>query len=108
AAIEVLKQSEPFEGGDISPTFYRGFAYLSMKSGKEAAGEFRKVVDRRTVNPNSPLHGIGQLLLARSLVLPGDTADARHAYQDLFALWKDADSDLTLLKQAKDEYSKLH
>ena len=81
-------------------------AYLSMKSGKEAAAEFKKVVDRKTINPLSPLHAISQLQLARSLALSGDTA-ARAAYQDLFAQWKDADPDLPLLKQAQAEYAKL-
>jgi serine/threonine protein kinase/tetratricopeptide (TPR) repeat protein len=106
-AIEALKTAELFEPGDIGPTFYRGQAYLSMKSGKEAAAEFRKIIDRKTINPLSPLHPISQLELARSLALAGDTAGARTAYQDLFAQWKDADPDLPLLKQAKAEYAKL-
>ena len=106
-AIEALKTAELFEPGDIGPTFYRGQAYLSMKSGKEAAAEFKKIIDRKTINPLSPLHPISQLELARSLALAGDTAGARTAYQDLFAQWKDADPDLPLLKQAKAEYAKL-
>jgi serine/threonine protein kinase/tetratricopeptide (TPR) repeat protein len=106
-AIEALKTAELFEPGDIGPTFYRGQAYLSMKSGKEAAAEFRKIIDRKTINPLSPLHPISQLELARSLALAGDTAGARTAYQDLFGQWKDADPDLPLLKQAKAEYAKL-
>jgi tetratricopeptide (TPR) repeat protein len=107
-AIEALKPVVPLEASDIAPTFYRGVAYFSMKSANEAAGEFRKVVDRRTINAVSPLHALSQLQLARSLALAGDTAGARSAYQDLFALWKDADPDLPLLKQAKDEYARLH
>jgi serine/threonine protein kinase/tetratricopeptide (TPR) repeat protein len=106
AAINALKTSALLEPSDISPTFYRGMAYLSMKSGKEAATEFKKVIDRKTINPLSPLHAISQLQLARSLTLSGD-AGARAAYQDLFAQWKDADPDLPLLKQAQAEYAKL-
>jgi len=108
AALAPLQAAAPFEPGDIGATFYRGLAYLSMKSGKEAAAEFRKVLDRKTINPASPLHAISRLQLARALALSGDTDGARTAYQDLFALWKDADPDLPVLKQAKDEYGRLH
>jgi serine/threonine protein kinase/tetratricopeptide (TPR) repeat protein len=107
AAVEVLKPAALLEPNDIGPTFYRGLAYLNMKSGKEAAAEFRKIHERRNINMLSPLHPISQLELARSLALTGDTAGARSAYQDFFALWKDADPDLPLLKQAKDEYARL-
>ena len=108
AAVDALKVSDQLEANDIGPTFYRGLAYLAMKSGKEAAAEFKKVVDRKVILPLSPCHAVGRLQLARSLALAGDTAGARSTYQDLFALWKDADSDLPLLKQAKDEYARLH
>lgn len=108
AAIEALKPAAMFELNDIGPTFYRGLAYLSIKSCREAAAEFKKIVDRKTINPLSPLHSISQLQLGRSLALAGDTEGARSAYQDLFALWRDADPDLPLLKQAKDEYARLH
>jgi len=107
-AIEILRPAEMLEANDVAPTFYRGLAYLSMKSGKEAAAEFKKVVDRRSIFPVVPLHSISRLGLARSLALAGDTAGARSAYQDLFAVWKDADPDLPLLKQAKAEYERLH
>jgi tetratricopeptide (TPR) repeat protein len=107
AAVEALKSSGLLEPSDIGPTFYRGLAYLDMKSGKEAAAEFKKIMDRRTIQAVSPLHPLSQLHLARSLSLTGDTAGARTAYQDFFAQWKDADPDLPLLKQAKGEYAKL-
>jgi len=106
AAINALKTSALLEPGDINPTFYRGMTYLSMKSGKEAATEFKKIIDRKTTYPLSPLHAISQLQLARSLALSGDTG-ARAAYQDLFAQWRDADPDLPILKQAQAEYAEL-
>ena len=108
AAVEILKPAELLEANDIGPTFYRGLAYLSLKSGKEAAAEFKKVVDRKNIFPLSPLHALSRLHVARSLALAGDTAGARSAYQDLFVIWKDADPDLSALKQAKDEYARLH
>ncbi len=107
AAVEALKSSGLFEPNDLGPTFYRGLAFLNLKQGKEAAAEFRKVIDRKTIAALSLLHPISHLQLARSLALAGDTAGARTAYQDLFAQWKDADLDLPLLKQAKPEYAKL-
>jgi len=108
AAVAILKPAELLEANDIGPTFYRGLAYFSQKSANEAAAEFKKVVDRKNIFPLAPLHPMSRLYLARSLALAGDTAGARSAYQDLFALWKDADPDLPLLKQAKDEYARLH
>jgi tetratricopeptide (TPR) repeat protein len=105
AAIEALKPSEALEGSDLDPTFYRGLAYLSMKSGKEAAVEFKKVIDRKGIFPQSALHSLAQLELARSLAVAGYAVGARSAYQDLFAIWKDADPDLPLLKQAQAEYA---
>ena len=56
---------------------------------------------------NFPWGALARLGLARAYVLQGDTAKARTAYQDFFALWKDADPDIPILKQAKDEYAKL-
>ncbi len=107
AAVEALKRAELLEPNDIGPTFYRGLAYLSMKSGKEAAAEFRKITDRKSINALSPVHPISQLELARSLALAGDIAGARTAYQDFFAQWKDADPDIPILVAAKAEYAKL-
>jgi pentatricopeptide repeat protein len=107
AAIDALKPSEAFERSDLDPTFYRGLAYLSMKSGKEAAAEFKKAIERKGIFPVSVLHSLSQLELARSLAISGASVGARSAYQDFFTLWKDADPDLPLLKQAKAEYVKL-
>jgi predicted Zn-dependent protease len=108
AAIEALKPADPMESNDVGPTFYRGIAYLNMKSAKEAAAEFKKIEERKYSFPLLPIHVIGQLELARALALSGDTAGARTGYQDLFAQWKDGDPNFAPLKQAKDEYSRLH
>jgi serine/threonine protein kinase/tetratricopeptide (TPR) repeat protein len=107
AAVEALKPSAAFERADPGTPFYRGLAYLSMKSGKEAAAEFRELLNRKTFFPLSALHVMSQLELARALAMAGDAPGARSAYQDLFAFWKDADPELPLLKQAKAEYAKL-
>jgi len=78
-----------------------------MHQGKEAVTEFQKFLDHRGIVMNFPLGALAHLGLARACVLSGDTAKARTKYQDFFALWKDADPDIPILKQAKAEYAKL-
>jgi serine/threonine protein kinase/tetratricopeptide (TPR) repeat protein len=107
SAVEALKPAAAFERADPGTPFYRGMAYLAMKSGTEAAAQFREITDRKSFFPLSAFHPMSQLGLARSLAMAGDAASARSAYQDLFAVWKDADPDLPLLKQAKAEYARL-
>ena len=78
-----------------------------MQDGKAAAAEFQKFIDYRGLVVNFPLGALARLGLARAHKLQGDTAKARAAYQDFLALWKDADPDIPILKQAKAEYAKL-
>ncbi len=89
------------------PVYVRGLAYLGAKRGKEAAAEFEKFLTHRGVYVNQPNGAAARLGLARAYALEGDDAKARVAYQDFFALWKDADPDVPLLVQAKAEYAKL-
>jgi eukaryotic-like serine/threonine-protein kinase len=91
----------------MHPPYVRGQAYLALHLGKEAASEFQKFVDHRTIVANSPLASLADLGLARADVLQRDNVKARAVYQDFFALWKDADPDIPILKQAKAEYAKL-
>ena len=90
----------------IAP-YTRGRIYLNKKDGANAAVEFRKITERRYLFASSPTFSLSQLGLARAYALQGDTAKARTAYQDFLATWKDADSDLLPLKEAKSEYAKL-
>jgi tetratricopeptide (TPR) repeat protein len=94
--------------GSMYPTFVRGQAYLMERQGQEAAGEFQKILDHRTIVLNSPLGALAHLGLGRAYVLQGDMAKARTAYQDFLALWKDGDPDIPILQEAKAEYAKLH
>ncbi len=89
------------------PVFVRGEAYLVAREGREAAAEFQKILDHRGIALNQPIGAIAHLGLARAYVLQGDTAKGRGAYKDFFTLWKDADPDIPVLKQAKAEYAKL-
>jgi len=116
-AVQILEETVPYDlafplpqftaGGTLYPPFVRGQAYLAMHKGKEAAAEFQKFLDHRTIVANFPISSLARLGLGRAYELQGDTAKAKAAYQDYFALWKDADPDIPILKQAKAEYAKL-
>jgi eukaryotic-like serine/threonine-protein kinase len=109
-AILLLRSTIPYELGTnagLLPIYLRGQAYLRMRAGKEAAAEFQKILDHRGVAPLSVLHVLARPGLARAYALQGDTAKSRAAYQDFFALWKDADPDIPILKEAKAEYATL-
>jgi serine/threonine protein kinase/Flp pilus assembly protein TadD len=87
--------------------YVRGEAYLHSHDGANAALEYQKILDHRGVQPTSPFLSLARLGLGRAYALQGDTAKAKSAYQDFFAIWKDADPDVPLLKTAKAEYEKL-
>jgi tetratricopeptide (TPR) repeat protein/predicted Ser/Thr protein kinase len=109
-AIELLQAASPYEFGWAAralPNYVRGHAYLKAHQGKEAAAEFQKILDHRGICATSPACALSHLQLARARAMSGDGADARTAYQDFFALWKDADPDVRVLNEAKAEYAKL-
>jgi len=85
----------------------RGQAYLLLRKGSEAAAEFEKLLDHPTLVVSNPLFALAHVGLARAYILGGDRAKARAAYQDFLTLWKDADPDIPILKEAKAEYEKL-
>ncbi len=107
-AIQLLETTRSYEGAALFQIAYlRGQAYLHQQKGAEAATELQKIIDHRGWQSPSPLYPLAQLGLAHAAVLQGDTAKARKAYQDFFALWKDADTDLLILIEARKEYEKL-
>jgi eukaryotic-like serine/threonine-protein kinase len=117
-AIAILRASVPYElaapppfSGTMYPVYLLGESYLRLGSdsgdGELAAAAFQKILDHPGVIVNFPLISLSHLGLGRARALSGDAARARTAYQDFFALWKDADSDIPILKQAKAEYAKL-
>jgi eukaryotic-like serine/threonine-protein kinase len=106
-AVELLQASSAYELGEdfrLSTAYVRGEAYLQMHDGKNAAEEFQKMLEHRALAPFFPLAKLGS---ARAYQLQGDAAKARAAYNDFFTLWKDADPDIPILKQAKAEYAML-
>jgi hypothetical protein len=90
-----------------TPVFLRGMAYLKMRDGAKAAAECQRVLDHRGATSFGVEYPLSQLNLGRAYAMQGDNAKARTAYQDFFALWKDADPDVPVLKAAKAEYEKL-
>jgi tetratricopeptide (TPR) repeat protein len=107
-AVQLLPPSRQYEAAlNFRPTWVRGLAYLQSKNGALAAAEFQRIIDHRGWDILSPLWPMAHLGLARAAILQGDVAKGRRAYQDFFALWKDADVELPVLIEAKKEYEKL-
>jgi tetratricopeptide (TPR) repeat protein len=108
-AIELLESAHRFESsGNFGPQYVRGQAYLKLNKGAEAAAEFQKILSHRGWSVRGVLYPLAYVGFARGAVLQGDTAKARKAYQNFFALWKDADPDNPILIEAKKEYEKLN
>jgi len=110
AAIEELRRAIPYDlGGDSAGVtlYYRGLAYLELKSGKEAAAQFQKILDNRGVVIVDIYWPLARLGLARAYAQTGDTEKSLAQYRELLSFWKNADPDLRILKEAKTEYKKL-
>jgi len=109
-AIETLRTAAPYELGNVArlyPVYVRGEAYLTARQGREAAAEFQKIVDHRGVVLNELIGALAHLQLGRAYMMQGELTKAKAAYEDFLTLWKDADSDIPILLQAKAEYAKL-
>ena len=99
-AITLLEPLRSYERGIVTglgTNYMRGYFYLQQRRGNEAIAEFKKIIDNPGIDPFSPARPLAHLGLARAAVVNGDTSAARKAYQDFFALWKDADPDLPVI-----------
>jgi eukaryotic-like serine/threonine-protein kinase len=117
-AIELLQIAAPYDlgapassmygfFGALYPVYVRGEAYLAADQGPEAVTEFQKILDHRGIVVSDPIGALAHLQLGRAFALSGDKTKAKTAYQDFLTLWKGADPDIPILKQAKAEYAKL-
>ncbi len=97
----------PFQLGTLYPVYVRGQAYLLVHNGTAAAAEFQKLMDHRGIIGNFGTGALAYLQIGRAYTMEGDTVKAKSAYQDFLTLWKDADQDIPILKEAKAEYAKL-
>jgi eukaryotic-like serine/threonine-protein kinase len=126
SALNALQAASPIELGQIMfvanisclyHVYIRGEAYLAAGQGKEAAAEFQKILDHSGIVWNCWTEALAHLGVARANALQARTSQgadadlartrALAAYKDFLTLWKDADSDIPILKQAKTEYAKL-
>jgi len=106
-AISELEPAIPYDLRSFDVPALRGKAYLADKQPEQAESEFHKIVDHQSIEPLSYNYPLARLGLARALAQQGKTTDAENAYNLFFNIWKDADSDLPRLKDAKAEYSRL-
>jgi eukaryotic-like serine/threonine-protein kinase len=93
--------------GGLHSAYVRGEALVAERRYAEAIAEFQKILDHRGIVGADPIGALAHLQLGRAFALSGDMAKAKSAYQDFLNLWKDADPDIPILKQAKAEYAKL-
>jgi hypothetical protein len=115
-AIEALAASSPYELGQTAqsvtfvlyPVYLRGEAYLASKQPAEASAEFQKILDHPGLVENEPISSLAHLGLARADAQGHDTPKAQASYATFLALWKNADSNLLVLQQAKSESARLH
>ena len=107
-AVELLQPALRYQpAAEFWPQYLGGQTYLKLGRSAEAAAEFQKILDHRGEAGLSALYPLAHLGMGRAAALTGDVAGSRKAYQDFFALWKDADADLPILIEAKKEYAGL-
>jgi predicted Ser/Thr protein kinase len=117
-AIELLQVAAPYDFavpaidfnaffGGLYPAYVRGEAYLAARQPIKAAGEFQKILDHRGLVVADPVGAMARLQLGRAFALSGDKTKAKVAYQDFLTLWKEADPEIPIFKQAKAEYARL-
>ena len=118
AAIEALQPASRYDlalgrigfigrFGGLYPIYIRGLAYLAARQPVEAAAEFQRILDHRSIVLVDPMDAMARLQLARALALSGDTVKAKRAYEDLLTLWKNADIKAPVIEQARTEYARL-
>ena len=110
-AIELLRVAGPYELADtpspLTPVYIRAEALLRASQGAAAAAEFRKILEHRGIVHNSPVGALGPLGLAHAYSVSGETAKARNSYRDFLDLWNQADTDIPVLRHAKNDFQRL-
>jgi tetratricopeptide (TPR) repeat protein len=114
-SVELLASAAPYERAYLQPVYLRGLAYLRLHKGAEAVAEFRKIVDHKGISWGATwghpywgeFYSVSRLGMARGFALAGDTAKAKRAFEDFFELWRNADTDIPILQQARAEYARL-
>jgi tetratricopeptide (TPR) repeat protein len=91
----------------LYPAYIRGLAYLELGDGRSAAHEFQKLIDNPGLCGEFITCPLARLQMGRAKKLMGDSASARESYEEFLSIWKDADPDIPVYRQAKAEYAKL-
>jgi tetratricopeptide (TPR) repeat protein len=113
AAIDLLRGTAQYDLAFndsfdfLYPAYIRGLAYLESGDGRSAAGEFQKLIDNPGMSWDYITGPLARLQLGRAQRLMGDNASARNSYEEFLSIWKDADPDLPVFRQAKAEYAEL-
>jgi hypothetical protein len=112
-ALEVLRPAARYKltnWGSL-PNLYSaylgGLAQLRAGDGRAAAAEFQTILDHPGLVGISALEPIARVQLARAQHVAGDVAAARASYEEFLTLWKDADDDLPIYREAREEYRRL-
>ncbi|MGA7927234.1 MAG: protein kinase [Candidatus Sulfotelmatobacter sp.] len=113
-ALALLESAKAYELGNaegsinnLYPAYVRGQAYLQTHNGTQAVAEFQKLLDHRAIVGNFPTGALVHLQMGRAYAMSGEISKAKPAYEDFFAIWKGADPDIPILRQAKTEYARL-
>ena len=113
AAIDLLRGTAKYDLAftglvdSVYPAYIRGLAYLELGDGHSAAVQFQKLIDNPGFSVRHVIGPLARLQLGRAQRLMGDNACARESYEEFLRLWKDADPDLPVYRQAKAEYAQL-
>jgi eukaryotic-like serine/threonine-protein kinase len=106
-AIELLNSASPYDKANVAVLYIRGVACLKAGRADDAVGQFQQVLSLHNYAATDPLMSLASLQIARTYIAQQNKSKAQATYQDFFAAWKDADSDVALLREAKAEYQKL-
>ncbi len=112
-AIDLLRNTARYDlafTGSVDslyPAYIRGLAYLELGDGQSAAAQFQKLIDNPGFSVRHVTGPLARLQLGRAQRLMGDNAAARKSYEEFLSIWKDADPDLPIYRQAKGEYAQL-
>jgi serine/threonine protein kinase/tetratricopeptide (TPR) repeat protein len=106
-ALQLMEPARAYDQGDSGSLYFRGIIFLKLGRYGDAISQFQRVLDMGDVEPEDPLLILARLGAARATAGSGDKAKARQMYQDVLAVWKDADPDVPLIREAKAEYAKL-
>jgi tetratricopeptide (TPR) repeat protein len=113
AAIDLLrgtaKYDLAFTGSfeSVYPAYIRGLAYVGLGDGQSAAAQFQKLIDNPGFSVRHVIGPLARLQLGRAQKMMGDNASARKSYEEFLSIWKDADPDIPIYREAKAEYARL-